>query len=89
MDSRGRSQREAVDVIFRLLKAVAEGNPTLAWKLLGRAKGLDLAGVNSELLEAISSYLRSDGSAESKRQLKKVIAATPYETAAAPLFDDD
>ena len=89
MNSTGRSQREAVDVIFRLLKAVAEGNPILAQKLLGRAKGLDLAGVNSELLGAISTYLRSDGSAESKRQLKQRVAATPYETAAAPLFDKE
>ena len=89
MNSSGKSQREAVDVIFKLFKAVAEGNPILARKLLGKAKGLDLAGVNSELLEAISSYLGSDGSAESKRQLKKRVASTPYETAAAPLFDEE
>ena len=89
MNSSGRSQREAVDVIFRLLQAVVAGNGVLAWKLLRRAEGLDLAGVNSKLLESISNYLRSQGSTEAKLQLKQRISGTPYEMAATPLFDED
>ncbi|TAN28106.1 MAG: hypothetical protein EPN30_03415 [Actinomycetota bacterium] len=89
MDSRGRSQREAVNVIFKLLEALVDGNDDLAGKLLEKAQALDVAGVNLGLLDAISGYMRSNGSLEAKRLLEQRVASTPYEVAARPLFDDD
>ena len=87
MVSRGRAQREAVTVIFRLLEAVSNGNIHQAHSLLSQAMALDEAGVNSGLLEAIGYYLESDASADSKQKISLHVAGTPYEVAAATLVD--
>ena len=87
MVSRGRAQREAVTVIFRLLEAVSNGNIRQAHSLLTQAMTLDEAGVNYGLLEAIGYYLESDASADSKEKIGVHVAGTPFEVAAAALLN--
>ncbi len=87
MVSRGRTQREAVTVIFRLFEALSNGNIHRAYSLLRQAIALDEAGVNSGLLEAIGCYLESNASADSKAKISLHVAGTPYEVAAASLID--
>ncbi len=84
--NRGRSQREAVTVIYRLLEAMAAGEFVIAHTLLERASVLDVSGVNSELLESISDYLKFNANDAAKWRLKGAVAGTPYELAASPLF---
>lgn len=87
MNPDGRSQREAVTVIFRLLEVIAAGEFDVAQELLKRANELDVSGVNTDLLAALLYYLESGASAESKQQLERNVAATPYEVAARPMLD--
>ncbi|NNN18416.1 MAG: hypothetical protein HKL84_01040 [Acidimicrobiaceae bacterium] len=87
MKSDGRSQREAVTVIFRLLEVAAAGEFEVARELAKRANELDVSGVNSDLLSALHCYLESGASAESKQQLQRIVAATPYEVAARQMLD--
>lgn len=82
----GRSQREAVTVIFRLLEAMVAGEMVVAHGLLERALSLDVAGVNSELLASISDYIKSNADDAAKWRLRDNVAGTPYEVAASPLF---
>ncbi len=82
----GKSQREAVTVIFKLLDSIVAGKTDLAGELLERAESLDVAGVNAELLSSISEYLRSNAGSVAKQRLKENVAGTPYEVAASPLF---
>lgn len=87
MVSRGRTQREAVTVTFRLLEALSSGDIDQAHTLLRQAMELDAAGVNSGLLEAIGYYLESNASADSKLKISLHVAGTPYEVAASTLID--
>ena len=84
--NRGRSQREAVTVIYRLLEALVAGELVVARVLCERASDLDVVGVNSELLASISEYIESNASVAAKFRLKDNVAGTPYELAASPLF---
>ena len=87
MDSEGRLQRDAVTVIFRLLEALSDGELILAQDLLEKATLLDVARVNSELLELIAECISSNSSLDSRRRIVAKVAGTPYEAAAARLVE--
>lgn len=79
---RGRAQRESVTVIFRIFDAVSKGEVEVARRLLAKAQSLDSAGVNAELLGALSECLDSGFSESSKDRITRIASGTPYEEAA-------
>lgn len=88
MSEIGKVQREAVNVIFRTLHALARGDLELARKLLDRARGLDVALVNAQLLSAISAVIDSGKSPSSIETLMSLTNLTPYEDAARRVASD-
>lgn len=81
MESPGKRQREAVNVIFRVLQALVDGDFSLAKELLGRAKELDMAKVNCSLFSAIERFIENEGDTEAMVELLVASNSTPYETA--------
>lgn len=79
-ETSGRAQREAVNVIFRLLTALRNDEITLSRELLGRLRELDVAGIYSNLVVMATNVIESGANAQSLQMLRDEIRGTPFES---------
>lgn len=76
----GRAQREAVNVILRLLSSLRNDDINLARELLVRVRELDVTGVHSNLMVLVSNVIDSRADARSLQLLYDEIQGTPFES---------
>lgn len=74
----GKSQREAVNVVFRLLDALISGDVLLIGELLVRLRQLDQAKVYFDFGLLIESFLEEGISEDSLDRLNAQLEGTPF-----------
>lgn len=77
----GRSQREAVNVIFRLLLSLRKKDIRLSEELLERLCQLDSSGIHVELSNLIAKAIDAGADEKSLDAIRCKVGGTPFESA--------
>lgn len=76
----GKVQREAVNVVFRLLEALQRRDALLVSKLLSRLRNLDQANVYFDFGKLVEAMLKEGISGKSLDRIQSYFEGTPFES---------
>ncbi len=76
----GKIQREAVNVVFRLLEALQRGDALLVSELLSRLRNLDQANVYFDFGELVEVILKDGITDKSLDRVRSHFEGTPFES---------